>query len=219
MAVFKRIDHLIVSVPDIGRAFHTLTQESGFLEAWPIGRFWPAAQTAGVAVGGLNVELVQPDSHAPSTPEIKTIVFEPGDLDAAIAAIRQFGIGCERFEKYENNIELLKLRGFSDQLIAVRPPQGELICRNGIPREDQVPIDFFLCDYCPFLKRRLSPDNFPYVPGGGVIRIVVGTPTPAAAQELIQSLGYEGDIELEFAESPTFGILKVEFAHGMTALI
>ena len=166
----SRLDHLICEVPDIDEAVDVFLG-LGFPLAWPIGRFWPDGYTAGVALGGINLEFVQPDEDAPGIAQIRTLAFEPVDLQ--IAADKLISLGCEVqiAEKWEDNPELLRLRGFSEEESKV--PQ--LICTNAIPFGES-PFDFFLCEYSPGLHARLSQHAFP--PMLVVDRIILGSPTP-----------------------------------------
>ena len=76
-------------------------------------------------------------------------------------------------EKWESDPALLRLRGFGAD--GARTPQ--LICRNAYPSDD-VPFPFFLCEYAPKLKARLSPSAFPSLPS--VNEIILGLPNPHA---------------------------------------
>lgn len=141
--------------------------ELGYPLAWPIGRFWPQGRTSGVALGGLNLEFLQPDVDAPARPVVRTLVFEPTSLDDAVLHFESVGLRMELREKWESNPELLRLRGYSEEESLSR----QLICRNLVPL-DPVPVDFFLCEYSPFLRERLAfPEFTP------VHEVVVEVPT------------------------------------------
>lgn len=182
---FARLDHVICRVPDIERAHRSL-QKMGFAEAWPIGPFWPSALTSGIAPGGLNLELYQPLEDPPKEGYIDTMVFEPTSLDAVAGKIP-----ARRFEKIEPNPELLRLRGFSEA--ESQTPQR--ICTNLFPTEPS-PIDFFVCDYVPFLRDRLAPGHFPK-PHGEIVAITIPVEDPDAAGDFLTDLGYTG-IPLRF---------------------
>src|SRR5690349_7194669 len=101
-----RLDHVIYSVPDIEAAHGKLTER--FPEAWPIGRFWPNGITCGVALGGLNLELIQMDEDAPTEPIGLTLVFEPTSIDEAVAALERCDVRSgDVFEKFEIDSSLL----------------------------------------------------------------------------------------------------------------
>lgn len=157
---FARIDHIVLQVPDIAAA-HAALRGLGFDEAWPVGRNWPHGPTSGIALGGINLELLQPDLDPPAYPALAEIVFapEPG------IPMGQYG---EVIEKIESDPAKLAARGF--------PPEDQdapqRICTNAFPGEDSL-WPHFVCDYAPFLARRLGPDSHgsPY---GLVQRVGVG---------------------------------------------
>lgn len=150
-----RLDHLICKVPNIQEAMDLFVDRHGFPEAWPIGPFWPNALTSGVALGGLNLEFVEPllEEERVTEASIRTIVFEPTNLDYAIQQYERLNFPMELREKWEADPELLRLRGFDN----VDEPQ--LICRTLVPT-GSCEFDFFLCDYSPSLKHRLAPTSF-----------------------------------------------------------
>lgn len=177
----RRIDHLICEVADIEEAMRLFTKDLGFPVAWPIGRFWPQGMTSGVALGGINLEFIQPDHGAPSEARITTVVFEPVSLENAIARFQELGFPMELREKWEANPDLLRLRGFDER----ECQQPQLICRNLIPTS-ATPLDFFLCDYSPPMKARLSAEAFPEVPP--VTAIVASLPNPGEDSLMLDRL-------------------------------
>lgn len=202
-----RLDHLIYDVPDIEAAHRELV--GSYPEAWPIGRFWPSGRTSGVALGGINLELMQPDDGAPQAPAGMTLAFEPVSLDAAASALSAAGLSAKVFDKFESDPNLLKLRGFSGA-------QTELICRNLVP-EGELPFDFFICDYSPFLKEWLSPRHPRLHTSHHVVALEYGCPDPDGASRLLSSLGYAGSVEIRFVSNAERRILRVEMDSGALA--
>ena len=200
---FARLDHVIARVPDIRASHARLIEEHGFAEAWPIGAFWPAALTSGVALGGLNLELVQSLEGAVG-PNADTLVFEPKTLEAASDALTGAGVAVRRFEKVEPNPELLRLRGFEGS----RP---ERICTNLMP-ESPAPLDFFVCEYAPFLRERLAPHRFP-MQHGEARSVEVVVPDPEAAEAFLAKVGYAG-VPLRFAGGESHRVRTIAFADG-----
>jgi len=182
LPALRRIDHLICEVPDIAYAFRHFTEALGFPAAWPIGRFWPTGLTAGVGLGGINLEFIQLDQDAPAVARISTIVFEPTSIEAAIVGLEAEGFDARLFEKWESDTELLALRGYPPEMR--HSPQ--LICRNVLV-DGQMPIPFFLCDYSEFQRLRLALGS----PHGQVRAIHI-----QANADLFRRLGYSGDIEI-----------------------
>lgn len=203
--MIARIDHVILDVPDIHRA-HARLREKGWPEAWPIGRFWPAAQTSGVALGGINLELVQSD-ESPSYAG-GDVVFEPVEVEAAQAALEREGISARRFEKIEEDPEKLALRGFPHDLTAA--PQ--LICTNVLPNA-QPPFGFFFCAYAPFLRDWLSPSHPRLQTQATLAEIVLAAEDPEAAKSLVQRLGRAKDISLRFVRGAR-GLYAIRWRHA-----
>ncbi len=198
-SILKRLDHVICRVPDIQHFHRHFSDVLGFSEAWPIGKFWPTGNTSGIALGGINLEFVEEPGIQP---QATTLVFEPRSINAASQAFkRELQVETKIFNKIETDSSLLRLRGFSDE--EAQGPQ--LICQN-LLLESDFPIDMFFCDYAPGLKKRLSPERFSS-PHGRVLRIEVSLPNAGDIEQL-NSLGYEGEIELYQSET-TFGPCQV----------
>lgn len=185
----KRIDHLICEVPDIVSTFEVLTRRWGFPEAWPIGRFWPEGRTCGVALGGANLELMQPDSGAPTTPRLSAIAFEPVDLSASSNAFVRSGIAADVREKWEADPALLQLRG----LPAGAGPQ--LICTNLVPSSPSAP--FFVCAYAPLLKARLSPARLGGPPAARLSSVLLRGPDASQWRQAIGVLAEGPELRIE----------------------
>jgi hypothetical protein len=186
----KRLDHLICQVPDIERYHGYLCHELGFPQAWAIGRFWPNGLTCGIGIGGINLELIQPDSGAPSVPICDTFVFEPTNLELAIEALTAQDVRAETVEKLESDSRLLALRGFAGTQL--ESPQ--LICRNVFPAPE-FPFPMFFCEYSPHLKRVMAGQLREPTPFGRVTKIEVQLPQANQVNRIAQ-LGYAGDIEI-----------------------
>ncbi|MFI5385289.1 MAG: hypothetical protein ACHQ50_04125 [Fimbriimonadales bacterium] len=203
-----RLDHVIYAVPDIDAAHRELT--ALFPEAWPIGRFWPKGLTSGIAIGGLNLELVQPDEKWRGHPACDTIVFEPTSLQEARVELASAGLKCHSSEKTEPDPGLLRLRGFSEA------DSPQLICRNLLLDDpDLAPFEFFCCDYSPFLKSWLSPSNPRLRTDRRVTKVVYGTPRPEEASTLLDGLGYSGDVSIRFAAYDDKKLLLIETDAGL----
>lgn len=153
MSPAARIDHIILSVPDIERAHHKLLDHR-FAEAWPIGEYWPSGRTSGIALGGLNLELMQPEASS-ELPRLRTIVYQPTSIAAAKAA---YGEQAVVFEKVEGDPDKLAKRGFPEEMR--NSPQR--ICTNISPGELALgQTSSFFCKYAPFLAEQLGPCAFP----------------------------------------------------------
>lgn len=210
-----RLDHVIFHVPAIHEAHARLAR--AFPEAWPIGRFWPMGRTSGLALGGINLELVQRDDPV-EQPIGTTLVFEPSSLEAAQQRMRVAGIRSYFEEKVERDPTLLRLRGFPGA--ASRVPQT--ICTNLYPVDpgpmEPYPFDFFACDYSPFLKAWLSSENPRLRTESRALRVLYGTPEPVRAQNLLLELGYMGAIEIEFTRADARSILRIETTAGPVSI-
>jgi hypothetical protein len=196
-----RLDHVIQYVPDIRLAHSELMLVQS--EAWPIGPFWPGALTSGIAMGGFNLELIQEEvATVPFGPPC--LAFEPTSLANAEARFRACGIEFERFEKVESDPGLLRLRGFTEADSAT----PRWICTNLAPRNSEaLAFEFFLCDYSPFLRAWLSPDHPRFAGLSRVNRILYGTPDVVGARQLLDALGYAGDVKIDFVEADQRGVV------------
>ncbi len=197
-----RLDHVIRYVGDIHATHHESL--GSCVEAWPIGPFWPDALTSGIAMGGFNLELIQ--EEVPATPlGIPCLAFEPTSLAIAEDRFRTCGIAFDRYEKVEGDSALLRLRGFTGADGAT--PQS--ICTNLAPRGSaNLPFEFFLCDYSPFLRAWLSPEHPRFAALARVARIEYGTPDVAGARQLLDSLGYAGSLQIEFVPAERRGVIS-----------
>lgn len=205
-----RLDHVICRVPDIDRYHRLYTQDLGFPEAWPIGRFWPEGRTSGIALGGINLELIQLDDETLEEPLCDRLVFEPTSISRAESEFAKAGYHVRRFEKWEEDAHLLQLRGFH-----VEPGDGaQLICVNLFP-DESFPVPMFLCDYTPELKARLSIDRRGVAKYGRVTEVVVRAETPGLLTPL-NRLGYVGDIAISVDEQAhgAFAITAIHLENG-----
>lgn len=199
----KRLDHLICRVPDIERFHSHFINELGFSEAWPIGRFWPEGRTSGIALGGINLEFIQPNREAPKHAVTDTFVFEPTSISVAEKAFRRLGVQTRRFVKNESIRELLALRGFEgDELHST-----QIICEN-LLLESAFPVPMFLCRYVPKLQKRLGANNPALgMPYGRVLSVECQLGQPGEIGRL-SDFGYLGQVELVQLED-TFGEPKI----------
>ena len=193
------LDHLIATVPDV-RASHARLLAMGFEEAWPVGPFWPSALTSGVALGGANLELVQPEAGIAEA-RIETLVLAPETIGEGLAMAPVF----EKREKVESDAALLALRGFPPEFTAT--PQT--ICVNLYP--DASPYPFFLCLYVPFLKERLAPERFRQ-PRGSICGLRLRAWQPGATQRLFA--GCLGPVELQVDLAQETVVVEIQFADG-----
>lgn len=201
----RRLDHLICETDDIEGAMRLFVDRLGFPEAWPVGRFWPQGRTSGVALGGINLEFLQADENPPTEARIRTLVFEPTEIERADLYYREAGRPMRLFDKMEENSDLLRLRGFDEA--EARIPQR--ICLNLIP-EAPAPVDFFLCRYVPMLRERLGPKAFPGLPR--VQRIVVASPESHEWTSLFPWTG-EGP-EIAFVTGETAEVVEIQTERG-----
>lgn len=121
-----RLDHLVLQVPEIESA-HARLLGLGFDEAWPIGRTWSYGPTSGIALGGINLELLQPDEDPPESPVVAELVFTPDPR----TPLETYG---RVVEKIEPDPEKLAARGFPSSMRS-RPQR---ICTNHDGRTSSV---------------------------------------------------------------------------------
>lgn len=203
-----RLDHIIATVDSIDAWHRHLTADLGFPEAWPVGPFWPNARTSGVAIGGLNLELIQPDAGHPGPAEIRTLVFEPIHATSALDRLAKLEVPANRFEKVEPDPELLRLRGFPADQVGTPQP----ICTNVLP-EGPTPFDFFFCDYAPFLRDRLGPRAL-VSPHGSVVSLTLSHPEPDVARHFLTDLG-GGDLPFQWVLGLAVGITEIALPGGL----
>lgn len=196
------LDHIIATVPDL-RETHARLQAMGFAEAWPPGPFWPSALTSGLALGGVNLELVQPDAGVERM-RIDTLVLAPADLEESRRSFD--GAAFREVEKVEPDPDLLARRGFPPEMAAT--PQT--ICTNFYP--ESTPYPYFPCVYAPFLRARLAPGEFP-APFGPVVGLALTAEEPEAVRRLFA--GRLGPLELDVDPGPN-AIMAIRFGDGRT---
>ena len=204
-----RLDHIIYSVPNIEKSHRALLKQ--YPEAWPVGRFWPDGLTSGIAIGGINLELIQFDVNPPVAGVGTTLVFQPTSFEDAVSAFARAGLPAVVVNKNENEPEKLRQRGFGES--ESQTPQW--ICRNLVPeRPEDLPFDFFICEYAPFLRRHLSPDNPRLQTSARVTEITVGTAEPDAARSLLSELQYIGEIRIRFVGHDDRRIIEIGTSSG-----
>jgi len=204
-----RLDHIIYSVPNIEKSHRALLKR--YPEAWPIGRFWPDGLTSGLAIGGVNLELIHFDVDPPGSAVGTALAFQPSSFEDAVADFARAGLSAIVVNKTESDPEKLRLRGFSER--ESQTPQW--ICRNLVPeRPEDLPFDFFICEYAPFLKRHLSPENPRLETADQIIGIKVGTTDPEAARALLTELRYLGEIRIRFTGHDDRRIVEVMTSAG-----
>jgi hypothetical protein len=206
MKAFQRVDHLLCDVPDIDSAFSLFHERLGFPVAWPIGRFWPDRRTCGLALGGINLELIQSDVQPVSEATIRSIAFEPTDRIQEI--FQREGIPFKEFEKWESNPDLLRLRNMPSQ-------QGaQLLCTNTLPAEYAIAFPFFACKYAVTVKRKLAPHALPLPDGNVIEEIVLGHPDPAAIKDQLQRLGIQEGVRISVARHPKKEVTALLMKNG-----
>ena len=220
MNAFRRLDHLLCDVPDIDASFKLFHDRLGFPVAWPIGAYWPGGRMCGIALGGINLELIQLDTEPVAEARIRSIAFEP---TAEIGeTLTTEGIPYETFEKVESNDELLRLRG----LPAGQGPQ--LLCVNTIPQESALEFPLFACKYALAIRDKLSVERITRQPeeppvgstlGRGpfedwVEEVVIGHPNPRLLEDQLTRLGLEQGVPLRFEEHPAKEVTKIKMRSG-----
>lgn len=196
------LDHLIATVPDLG-ATHQRLLDLGFDEAWPPGPFWPAATTSGIALGGANLELIQPDAGV-SASRIDTLVLSYASLEEGMNFLKE--LDFEGREKIESDSNLLALRGFPPEMAST--PQ--IICYNLYPEDP--PYPFFLCAYSRFLEEHLAPARF-RAPRGPLTGLSLIAPDPEAVRRRFS--GHLGPIELN-VDPGLAAVAAIRFEDGST---
>ena len=206
MAAFKRLDHLLCDVPDIEQALALFVDELGFPVAWPIGRYWPDARQCGIALGGINLELIQADEIPVQEATIRAIAYKPSSELHKILNVKK--IPFTVFEKRESNPELLKLRGLPFD-------QGEQpLCTNTIIEESAQEFRFFACDYAPILKAALAPSSFVIPNDNRVEEVVIGLPFPESPTDELEDLGIKGGARITFRKHPVKEVTALVMKNG-----
>lgn len=206
MNAFQRLDHLLCDVPDIDAAFELFHQRLGFPVAWPIGRYWPTGRTCGLALGGINLELIQPDVKPPTNARIRGIAFEP--TDRAQEVLEQEGIPFKVVEKWETSPELLKLRGMPIHSGA------QLLCTNLMPGDYAIEFPFFACNYSVTVKKRLRPEALPLEDKNSVVGVLLGHPSPGRLGEQLQRLGIQEGVRLSVAQHGEKEVVAITMRNG-----
>jgi len=102
--VLKRIDHVMVLVRDVGRAFATYTERLGFPVSWPPER-QEGWENAAVWLGSASLELLSPLAESGSAEAtflaraleergegVFMVAFDPGDIESTVAGLRERGV-------------------------------------------------------------------------------------------------------------------------------
>jgi len=206
MKAFQRLDHLLCDVPDIEAAFELFTTRLKFPVAWPIGRYWPKGRTCGVALGGINLEFIQPDESPPAKATIRGLAFEP--TDRLQEMFDREGIPYTVTEKWETDNELLALRGMTTGKGA------QLLCTNTIPADYAIEFPFFSCQYSVAVRRRLLPVALPLPDANAVEQVLIGHPDPGRLAQQIGRLGVQEGVRLGVAQHATKEVVAVVMKNG-----
>ena len=188
MNAFERLDHLLCQVPDIEQAFDLLHRKLGFPVAWPIGTYWPNGKQCGIALGGINLELIQSFESPVKEASIRCIAFEPtADIHQVLDREK---IPYNVFIKKESTPELLEMRGL--------PAAGgeQVLCTNTMIDESRIAFSFFACEYAPRVKKLLAPESFEIPGGNSVEEILIGHREPQGLKEDLQRLGVHSGVRL-----------------------
>ena len=210
MKAFLRLDHLLCDVPDIDAAFDLFHRSLGFPVAWPIGPYWPGGRMCGIALGGINLELIQLDAEPVTEATIRSMAFEPtADIKEILS---REGIPFHTFDKVESNDELLRLR-------ALPTGQGpQLLCTNTIPDESTLEFPFFACKYAPAIHDKLTIEKVTRQGRGPfedwVEEVVIGHPQPHALENQLTRLGIERGVRLRSEGHPTKEVIAIKMHSG-----
>lgn len=206
MNAFRRLDHLLCEVPHIEATFELLHDKLGFPVAWPIGRYWPDSTTCGLALGGANLELIQPDKNRPRQAHIHTLAFEPGKDITKV--LRQAHIGYTKFNKFEDDPEILKLRSLPVEAGRQR------LCTNTLPFPSKLEFPLFACQYSPALRAILDPYAFK-IPGDNALEeVVLGHPDPARLKKQLDLLGIKEGVRITTQKNRTIEVVALIMKNG-----
>jgi len=185
--MLKRIDHVVVLARDVDTAFATYTERLGFPVSWRRERHegW---ENAAVWLGNVSLELLSPLPGAEGSffaraleergEGVFLVAFDPGDIDAALAELRERGVGV------------------TDPIASARDGQPRSYRTAFIGRQFTPGLNTFLCQYDPPFK--------PMDGGKGALKIkkldhvVIGTEDlEDAAAKWERNVGLKVDATLE----------------------
>jgi hypothetical protein len=206
MKAFRRLDHLLCEVPNIGETFGLLHYKLGFPVAWPVGRYWPDRTTCGIALSGANLELIQPDKNRPRQASIHTLAFEPGkDM---VKVLREAHIGFTKFNKFEDDPEILKLRSLPVEAGSQR------LCTNTLPFPSKLEFPLFACQYSPILRGVLAPASFKLPGDNALEEVVLGHPDPARLKKQLDVLGIKEGVRISVQKNRTIEVVALIMKNG-----
>ena len=163
-------------------------------------------RTCGLALGGVNLELIQNDSGTATEANIRRVAFEPTDRVQEV--FDREGIPYKTFEKWESDDSLLRLRGM---------PAGQgaqLLCTNFLPGDYAIEFPFFGCRYSVFVRRKLIPAALPLADGNAVLEVVLGHPDPGRLSEQLGRLGIQEGVKLSVVKHPEKEVVRIVMKNG-----
>lgn len=198
MSLFRRLDHILIYLPDTERA-HQACRDAGLAEAWPPGQYWPTRISSGVSVGPYNVEFITDSEEPAERPEGRMIVFEPSDIGAAEAWLAGRGCPLSRNVKMLDERSQRELRGF----VGADLDQSQELCTYSVPNVP-TPFPFFVCQYTPYQENLLRGRRGPDLTDGA--ELCVRVQDPDAAARFLESMAVEAGTKIRFVKWDKPGI-------------